>query len=301
MSNSTDPRREHPSTYVVQDRSNEEELTRFQVQDRMLTVGMGGVLPEQPDPSIFRRVLDIGSGTGGWLIEAAMTYPSMTLLVGVDVSERMVKYARSLAEAQQVGDRVQFHVMDALRMLEFPDESFDLVNHRSGQGYLRTWDWPKLLQEYQRVTRPGGVIRITEVNFAVESHSPALDRLNHLLVQAFHQAGHYFTPEGDAVISQLARLLQQQGVQNVQTCTYALEQRAGTPEGQSFFEDARLLYRTIVPFLRKWARVPDDYEAIYQRALSEMQQPDFVGRVDLLTAWGTNPAHDSSLNVSQIG
>jgi ubiquinone/menaquinone biosynthesis C-methylase UbiE len=266
----------------------------------MLTAGMGGVLPEQPDPSIFRRVLDIGSGTGGWLIETARTYPSMSVLVGVDVSERMVKYACSLAEAQQVGDRVEFRTMDALRMPEFPDESFDLINQRSGQGYLRTWDWPKLLQEYQRVTRPGGVIRITEVNFAVESRSPALDRLNHLLVQAFHQAGHYFTPEGDSVIGQLARLLLQQGVQNVQTCAYALEQRAGTPEGQNFFEDARLLYRTIVPFLRKWTHMPEDYEAIYQRALNEMQQPDFVGRVELLTAWGTNPARDSSQNVSQI-
>jgi ubiquinone/menaquinone biosynthesis C-methylase UbiE len=300
MSNSTDPRREHPSTYVVQDRSNEEELTRLQVQDQMLTAGMGGVLPEQPDPSIFRRVLDVGSGTGGWLIEAARTYPSMTLLVGVDVSERMVKYARSQAETRQVGDRVQFRAMDALRMLEFPHESFDLVNHRSAQGYLRTWDWPRLLQEYRRVARPGGVIRITEVNFAVESGSPALNRLNHLTVQAFHQAGHYFTPEGDGVISQLARLMQQHGVQNVKTCTYALEQRAGTPEGEHFYEDARLLYRTIVPFLQKWTRVPEDYQAIYQQALGEMQQPDFVGRVDLLTAWGTNPARDSSLNVSQI-
>jgi ubiquinone/menaquinone biosynthesis C-methylase UbiE len=290
MSNPTDPRREPPSTYVVQDRSNEEELTRLQVQDQMLTAGMGGVLPEQRDPAIFRSVLDVGCGTGGWLIEMARTYPSMTLLVGVDVSDRMVKYARSLAEAEKLSDRMQFHRMDALRMLEFPSEFFDLVNHRSGQGYLRTWDWPKLLQEYRRVARPRGVIRITEVNFAVESRSPALNRLNLLLVQAFHQAGHYFTAGGDGVTSQLARLLQQYGIQNVQTCAYMLEQRAGTPEGESFYEDARLLYRTIVPFLRKWTRVPDDYEAIYQQALSEMQQPDFVGRVSLLTAWGTNPA-----------
>jgi hypothetical protein len=60
------------------------------------------------------------------------------------------------------------------------------------------------------------------------------------------------------------------------------------------------VYRTIVPFLRKWTHMPDDYEAIYQLALNEMQQPDFVGRVDLLTAWGTNAARDSSQNVSQI-
>src|SRR6266702_5494151 len=124
----TDPRREHPSAYFVQDRSNEEELTRLQIQDQMITAGMGGVLPEQPDPTIFQRILDVGCGSGGWLIEAAKTYPSMSLLMGVDVSSRMVEYARTQAATQGVSDRVQFGTMDALRMLEFPTDHFNLVN-----------------------------------------------------------------------------------------------------------------------------------------------------------------------------
>src|SRR6266702_1969322 len=116
----TDPRREHPSAYFVQDRSNEEELTRLQIQDQMITAGMGGVLPEQPDPTIFQRILDVGCGTGGWLIEAAKTYPAISLLVGVDISSKMLDYARTQAEAGQVTDRVKFRAMDALRILEFP-------------------------------------------------------------------------------------------------------------------------------------------------------------------------------------
>ncbi len=35
MSTPTGPRREHSSTYVVQDRSNEEELTRLHIQDHI--------------------------------------------------------------------------------------------------------------------------------------------------------------------------------------------------------------------------------------------------------------------------
>ncbi len=73
---SSNPHREHPSTYFVQDRESKEELERVQLQDHMITAGMGGVLPEQPDPTSFQRVLDVGCGTGGWLIEVAKTYPS---------------------------------------------------------------------------------------------------------------------------------------------------------------------------------------------------------------------------------
>src|SRR5437660_169504 len=90
MSTPTEPQREHPSTYVVEDRSNEDELKRLVLQDQMVTTSMGGVLPEQPEPERFQRVLDVGCGTGGWLIEVAKAYPQISLLVGVDVSGRML-------------------------------------------------------------------------------------------------------------------------------------------------------------------------------------------------------------------
>src|SRR5712691_5008618 len=212
MSTPTDPRRENPSTYFVQNRSDEEELTRVMIQDRLVTANMGGVLPEQPDPAIFQCVLDVGCGTGGWLMEAAKTYPAMSLLMGVDVSGRMVEYARAQAEAQQISDRVEFCAMDALRMLEFPTDYFDLVNQRFGTSYLRTWDWPKLLHEYQRVTQPGGVIRITESNMITESNSSALIRLNQVFLEAFYAAGHLYTSDSKGEIGEIAGLLHKNGL-----------------------------------------------------------------------------------------
>src|SRR5947209_8246799 len=108
MSTPESSRRDHPNTYVVQDHSNEAERTRLRFQDQMLTTSMGGVLSEQPDPTRFQRILDVGCGTGVWLIEAARTYPEMSLLVGVDISRHMIEYASSLSEQQQVSERVQF-------------------------------------------------------------------------------------------------------------------------------------------------------------------------------------------------
>ncbi len=138
-------RREHPSTYFVQDRANPEEMERLRLQDALITTSMGGILPEQPDLTTFRQVLDVGCGTGGWLIVLAKALPTCTRLTGVDVSQTFVNYARAQAQAAQVSDRVEFYAMDALRMLEFPNNSFDLVNQRFGISWLRTWDWPKLL------------------------------------------------------------------------------------------------------------------------------------------------------------
>jgi hypothetical protein len=42
----------------------------------------------------------------------------------------------------------------------------------------------------------------------------------------------------------------------------------------------------MLPFLQKWAHVPSDYQQTCQQAFKEMQQPDFVATMTLLTAWG---------------
>src|SRR5262245_42190235 len=111
-----DPSRERPNTYVVQDRSNLQEVRRLQLQERLMTVALGGLLPEQPDLTRFESVLDMACGAGGWLVELAQNVPSISRLVGADISQRMVEVAREEAEVSQVQDRVEFRVMDALRL-----------------------------------------------------------------------------------------------------------------------------------------------------------------------------------------
>src|SRR5690349_20715208 len=134
-----EPSREHPSTYFVQDRSSLEEMERLEIQDKMLTTSMGGVLPELSDPASLQRVLDVGCGTGGWLIETAKTYPTIKRLVGVDISDKMLMHARAQAEAQHLHERVEFQAADALRALPFYGGGvFDLVNQRFGISWLRT-------------------------------------------------------------------------------------------------------------------------------------------------------------------
>ena len=286
MSNQGNPRQEQASTYFVQDRSYQDEMARLRLQDQLVTTGMGGTLAEQANPTSLQHVLDIGCGTGGWLIEVAQTYPGIVQLVGVDINPRMIKYAQAQAAAQGIADRVQFQTMDVMRKVDFPDASFDLVNERFGSSYLRTWDWPNFLMECQRVTRPGGVVRLTESENNT-SNSQAMAQLYQLLRQGFHQSGHLFNADTTGVAGELARMLNQYGLLNVQTRPHMLDYRVGTPQGDLLYEDGQRVFRSIVPFLQKWTIVPDDYDAIYKQAFSDLQQPDSVAEWHLLTAWGT--------------
>lgn len=288
MATPSDPQRELPGTYPVEDRANKEELQRLHLQDHLINMSMGGLLAEQPEPTRFQSILDVGCGTGGWLIELAKTYPHVSRLIGVDVSGAMLDFARTQAVREGVAERVEFLLMDALRMLEFPNEFFDLVNQRLGASWLRTWDWPKLLQEYLRVVQPGGVIRITEADMMPTSHnSPALMQLCDLMLRALYQSGHLYTPDRDGIVNDLARLLRQHGVSDVQTRTYVFEYHAGSVEGKLMAEDGKRLFRTAKPFLQKWLRLPENYEELYQQMIEEMNRPDFAATMRVLTAWGT--------------
>lgn len=287
MSHQADSRKEYPSTYFVQDRSNQEEMRRLQIQDHLLTRSQGGVLPEHPAPENLQRVLDVASGTGDWLVSTAQAYPTIKLLVGGDVSQTFVNYARTQAEAARVNDRVEFHQMDALLILEFPTGFFDLVNLRLGSSFMRTWNWPKLLNEMGRVTQRGGILRLGDLEIDAQSTSPALTELYKRVRHALHRAGHLFTEAPDGLTAHLPRLLAQQGCQDVQTRLLTLEYRAGTPEGEACFDDAKHFFRTLRPFIHKWGYAGEDYDSLYQQMLAEVQHPDFHGTWKFLVTWGS--------------
>jgi ubiquinone/menaquinone biosynthesis C-methylase UbiE len=283
---------EHPNTYFVQDQSNKrlrDELTRLDFQSKMLTAEMGGVLSEQANPDIFHQILDLGSGTGDWLIEVAKAYPALSLLMGIEINPNMIEYAQMMATRQGVNDRVRFQVMDVLKEFELASEQFDLVNQRLGHSYIRTWEWPSLLSECQRVSKPGGTIRLTEVETVPENNSPAVTQLGGLLISALYEAGHSFTADAQGITSHLGRLLQNAGLQHVQTRVYTLNYRGSTVEGERFAQGFQQLLRLTLPFVKKWVHVPEDYDQVYAQAVHDMQQPDFVATWKLFTVWGTTP------------
>jgi ubiquinone/menaquinone biosynthesis C-methylase UbiE len=256
------------NTYFLYNKSEKrekEELQRLIAQDNMLTRAVKESVPEH-----VHSVLDVACGTGGWTIAMAKQSPA-TRFVGIDITSKMIEYARHQAKVEGLDDRMEFFVMDALRPLEFPTASFDLVHMRFGMSFLRTWDWPKLLAEFGRVTKPDGIIRVIESDFISTPH-PAFNQLVAWSVQAMYAAGHFFKESRDGLTSELPQLFSRFGWGNIHSTEYVMQH---TYEDQVFFEDMRTFYRLFVPFLHRWTRFPPNYEEVYQQALQEMQQKDF--------------------------
>jgi ubiquinone/menaquinone biosynthesis C-methylase UbiE len=280
-------------TYIVQDRSNQDELQRLIVQERMVTDAMGGVLPEQPDPTRFQRVLDIGCGPGGWIIDTALAYPQIKKLYGIDISPTMIHHARQQAEQRNIKtgpkERVEFLVMDALLILEFPNEFFDLVNFRFGVSFMRQWDWPKMFSEMHRVLKPHGITRIVDTEVSVESTSTALSNFWISLRRALQRSGHLFEETPTGLVDHLPTLLLRHDFQNIQLHKTPAEYHAGTEAGKALLEDHIHAFRTMPPFLRRYGCLPQDYDALCQQAIQDMQQPGFVARMVYYTFWATNP------------
>lgn len=285
----TRPLLDHPSTYFVQDPQNLLEMQRLQKQDALLLQSMGGVLPEHTTLEQIRMVLDVACGVGGWLIAMAQQYPWIERLIGIDISQRIIQLAEAQAQTHQLQQRVSFQQLDALqRPLPFPDDCFDLVNQRLAMSYLRVWDWKPLLTELRRITRPGGIIRLTEGYVFTESNSPTLNFISLIWLEALFNAGRLFTLKNETIPEELPGILAQVGLKEIQSRAIPLTYQAGTDAGQRFAEDIWQASENAVPFHLKWApaSIPPNYPALIEQMKQEVSQPDFIAHFTLVTIWG---------------
>src|SRR5690242_14472445 len=117
-----------------------DRLTRKNVRERVRRTF------EAFGPLDGKSVLDLGCGSGGYLIEAANR--GAARVVGVDLAGPMIDVARDLVREHGFGDRVELAVGD-LYHLEIPG-TFDLVIANGVFDYLP--DAPRALERMRRLT-----------------------------------------------------------------------------------------------------------------------------------------------------
>ncbi len=140
-----------------------------------------------------------------------------------------------------------------------------------------------------RVTRPGGVVRITDA-ISLVSTSPMLNQiLSEYGIPAAIRAGNAFE-QPTFMIEHLIALLTRYRFEAIAQQTYPLAYVAGTSLHRLFVEDMTCMLRLAPDFWRKWIHVPENYDALYQHMVQEIEQPDFVANWPLFTVWGKRPA-----------
>lgn len=112
-------------------------------------------------PYAPQRVLDVATGTGDLAIEIIQTISSTKEVVGVDISEEMMRVGQEKVHQAGLDKKISFERQDCTAMT-FEADSFDAATIAFG---IRNFsDIPAAAAELHRVLRSGGVLIIAELS-----------------------------------------------------------------------------------------------------------------------------------------
>lgn len=176
-----------------------QESNRLDLQHYMLKYALLGnnyLAPIQ----MPQAVLDIGCGTGRWVVEMAQQFPQANI-IGVDL------VVPSISDPPF---NCTFTAGNILTGLDFPDQSFDFVHMRLLYSAIPARAWPGVIHEMVRMTRQGGWIESVEAA-TIENRGPSAEQMNTWIIDACRMRGLDMT-----IAPHLGLMLQTAGLQDVQ-------------------------------------------------------------------------------------
>src|SRR6266566_2383772 len=159
-----------------------------------------------PLRSDLTSILDVGCGTGRWVIEMARSFPGAQL-VGLDIEPPP-------QAAQVLPPNVRFVQANVLDGLPFADRSFDFTHQRLLVLAIPAAHWPLVVGELVRVTRPGGWVELLEGGDVFLNAGPATQRFLAWWREASHARGF-----DTSLMERLGRLLLDAHLRDVQMRT----------------------------------------------------------------------------------
>ena len=109
------------------------------------------------------KIIDVGCGFGATNIALAKHLPDSELL-GIDLSEPLLEYAREATEKADLSSRVQFEKAD-VQQIPYPENTFDVALNIN---MVHLVDNPiKMLDEIERVLIPDGKLYIADLRRSV--------------------------------------------------------------------------------------------------------------------------------------
>ncbi|KAI5835965.1 hypothetical protein K523DRAFT_343927 [Schizophyllum commune Tattone D] len=113
---------------------------------------------DDPD-SLPRRVLDLGCGTGTWVVDAAREWPQAEF-VGFDLAA--IQVPLQFMDSSLASRITWTHGNFLTTKLPFDDDEFDHVHIKSIARGVPENKWQTIFEEVNRVLCPGGVLELVE-------------------------------------------------------------------------------------------------------------------------------------------
>jgi ubiquinone/menaquinone biosynthesis C-methylase UbiE len=216
------------------------------------------------------RVLDAGCGGGTHL-------PLLAELVGwrgqvhaLDLAPENIAAVQTLVQAGNFDCALETHVASVLEV-PLPAASVDAVWNANVSQYLTDAELRTMLSEFRRVTRPGGIVAVKEIDgtlFQVQPIPPTL--VWHLFEDA--QRHGVLQPSGAMRTQALPRLMREAGFTNVTASSTLITRRA--PLRDVEFESLHEIVQLMAQFARA-ARVPEAELSQWQ-SYADVNSPAYV-------------------------
>ncbi|KAK6001845.1 hypothetical protein QM012_002335 [Aureobasidium pullulans] len=132
--------------------NDDTELDREDMKHHMWTLVLEGNLHLAPLGDSPQRILDVGTGSGIWAMQAADRYPSAEI-IGFDISP---------VQPSWVPPNLVFEVDDLEQEWLWGTASFDFVHCRF--MFMSVMDWPAMLAQAYQTLKPGGYIELAELD-----------------------------------------------------------------------------------------------------------------------------------------
>ncbi|KAI9249983.1 S-adenosyl-L-methionine-dependent methyltransferase [Sporodiniella umbellata] len=237
-----------PKDEIEQDRLNSQHFAvKALFSQRNI---LGSIEKSLPNNSM---ILDIGCGTGCWVMEMAVDYPEHNFK-GVDLSDMFPTTIRP--------ENAEFELVNVLGGLPFEDNTFDFVNMRFMMTAFSTSEWPIIINEIHRVLKTGGMVELMENVFPEKARSPIVEAVNQQFYEMLKEN------EKEPLIStQLDTLLQQGNFKIIERQEKCLQYKTSMgPLGRELVDCWKLAILALKPLLaRRLVQDPDTYDALIDK------------------------------------
>ncbi len=252
------------------------EADRLDLQHHALreALGRNHLAPAGP----LRRVLDVGTGTGQWGFEVCWEHPE-ALVVGLDLVPGRAEHPSGYRHVRG----------NVLQGLPFQSDTFDLVHQRFLVSGIPVGEWPRVVAELVRVTRPGGWVELAEPTMEFSRMGPAARRFWGLVQDVATSLG---LDVAKTVFDSLDRYLREAGLEEVTRRELELPVGEwGGRVGSFLASDARAVLTRMGEVLQSRSIITLGEAAdLARRSLQEFEEHRTVW--PMVIAYGRKPSQD---------